>query len=122
MRISKRDISLPEKWYSSIEKSREKAKKLLKQVIAVDLNTSVVIGKLEEVSLDKLFRLKYPFCKLTLSKAKKYRTDGKFESTSDGQVCFVNKPRMIMDMTELSSKFPKIHEDTHVDIRRGRFE
>jgi len=121
MRLS-RDTSLPEKWYSAIEKSREKAKKLLKQVIAVDLNTSVVIGKLEDVSLDRLFKLKYPFCKLTLSKAKRYRTDGKFESISDSdQVCFVNKPQMIMDMTELSSKFPEIHEDTHVDIRRGRF-
>jgi hypothetical protein len=122
MEISRRKTDMPEEWYSAIEKSREKANKLLNQVIAVDLNTSIVIGRLEDVSLDKLFRLQYPFCKLTLSRAKKYRTDGKFESRSEGdQVAFVNKPRMIMDMTELSTKFPEIHEDTHVDIKRGRF-
>ena len=123
MRISKEDSDLPEKWYSDIEKSREKAKKLLKQLIAVDLNTSVVIGKLEDVVLDKLFRLKYPFCKLTLSKARRYRTDGKFESKIDNdQVCFVNKPQMVLDMDELSQKFPEIHEDIHVEIRKGSFE
>ena len=123
MRISdRRDTALPEKWYSAIEKSREKAKKLMNQVIAVDLNTSILVGKLEEVSLDKLFRIQYPFCKLTLSNSKKYRTDEKLDIPSMGdQIAFINKPQMIMDMTELSTKFPKIHEDTHVDIRRRRF-
>jgi len=123
MRISRGDLELPEKWYSNIEKSREKAKKLLKQVIAVDLNTSLVIGKLEEVSLDKLFRVKYPFCKLTLSRARKYRTDGKFESKIEiDQVCFINKPQMVLDMDELSQRFPEIHGDIHVEIRKGRFD
>ncbi len=122
MEISKRNMPLPENWYSAIEKSKKKARKLLNQVIAVDLNTSVVVGRLEDVALDKLFRIQYPFCKLTLSSSKKYRTDEKLDNPSIGdQVAFVNKPQMIMDMTELSTKFPRIHEDTHVDIRRGRF-
>jgi len=112
---------LPEKWYSSIEKSREKAKNLLKKVVAIDLNTSIVVGKLDDVALDKLFKLKYPFCKLTLSKARRYRIDGKLETDITGdQVCFVNKPQMIMDMDDLSRKFPNIHEDIHVEIRRGK--
>jgi hypothetical protein len=115
-----KDIELPEKWYSDIEKSKEKARKLLKKVVAVDLNTSIVVGKLEDVSLDKLFRLKYPFCKLTLSKAKKYGMDSKVESTIEvEQVCFVNNPQKILDMSELSRRFPEIHEDVHVEIRKG---
>ncbi|MEM5778464.1 MAG: hypothetical protein QXK49_02465 [Candidatus Aenigmatarchaeota archaeon] len=114
--------SLPESWYSQIEKSKEKARKFLKKVIAVDLNDSILVGVLNDVSLDKLFRLKYPFCKLTLIKAKKYSLDGKLEKQIEGeQICFVNKPQMIMDMEELSKKFPEIHEDIHVDLRRGRF-
>jgi hypothetical protein len=123
MRISRRgDVNLPENWYSAIEKSKEKARKLMNQVIAVDLNTSIIVGRLEDVSLDKLFRIQYPFCKLTLSNSKKYRTDEKIDIPSMGdQIAFVNKPQMIMDMTELSTKFPQIHEDTHVDIKRGRF-
>ena len=123
MSISVPERGMPEKWFSSIERSREKAKKLLNQVVAVDLNTSIVVGKLEDVSLDKLFRIQYPFVKLTMNKAKKYRTDGKLDSSGQGdQVAFVNKPQMIMDMQELSSKFPEIHADTHVDIKRGRFD
>ena len=123
MRISTEDRGMPETWFSSIEKSREKAKKLLRQVVAVDLNTSIVIGKLEDVSLDKLFRIQYPFVKLTLANAKKYRTDGKPDASNQGdQIAFVNKPQMILDMQELSSKFPEIHADTHVDIKRGRFD
>lgn len=117
--ISEGDISLPDRWYSNIEKSKEKARKLLRKVIAVDLNTSIVTGLLEDVMIDRLFRLKYPFCKLTLSKAKRYNMDEKLETKVDEQVCFVNKPQMILDMQELSTKFPNIHEDIHVEIRKG---
>ena len=120
--ISNDDGSMPENWYSAIERSKTKARKLLKQVVGVDLKTSVLIGRLEDVSMDKLFRIQYPFCKLTLSKAKKYGIDGKLDSNQGDQIAFVNKPQMIMDMQELSSKFPEIHADTHVDIKRGRFD
>ncbi len=114
---------LPEGWYTRIEKSREKSKKLMNQLVAVDLNTSIVVGKLEEVMLDKLFRLKYPFCKLTLSRAKRFSIDGKFESgTETDQVCFINKPDMLMDFDEFSRKFPNLHRDIHVEIRKGRFD
>jgi len=122
MKFSK-DGSLPEGWYTNIERSREKANKLLNQVIIVDLNTSLVVGKLQSVSLDKLFRLSYPFCKLTLNKAKRYGVDGKYESGSEtDQVCFINKPQMILDLDEFSRKFPDLHEDISVEIKRGRFD
>lgn len=116
---SESDMTLPDNWYSNIEKSKEKARKLLKKVIAVDLNTSIITGKLEDVMVDKLFRLKYPFCKLTISKAKRYGIDEKLEAKLEEQVCFVNKPQMILDMQELSTRFPSIHEDVHVEIKKG---
>jgi hypothetical protein len=115
--------TLPESWYSQIEKSKERARKFLRKIIAIDLNDAILVGKLDDVTLDKLFRLKYPFCKLTLSNAKKYSSDGKFEKHIEGeQICFVNKPQMIMDMDELSKKYPEVFQDTHVDIKRGRFD
>ena len=117
--ISEGDITLPNRWYLNIEKSKEKARKMLKKVIAVDLNTSIVIGKLENVMIDKLFRLKYPFCKVTLSKAKRYTINEKLEAKLGDQVCFINKPQMILDMQELSTKFPNIHEDVFVEIKKG---
>lgn len=121
--VNREEVALPESWYSQIEKSKEKARKLLRKVVAVDLNDSVLVGRLEDVTLDKLFKLKYPFCKLTLTKAKKYNQEGKIEKQIDGeQICFVNKPQMILDMDDLSTRFPEIHEDVHVDMRRGRFD
>ena len=114
---------LPNGWYSKIEKSREKANNLMNQIVVVDLNTSIVVGVLESVMLDKLFRLKYPFCKLTLSRAKRFNIDGKFESSSQSdQVCFVNKPEMIMELRELSEKFPNLHKDIHIEIKKGLYD
>ena len=93
--------TLPESWYSQIEKSKERARKFLRKIVAIDLNDSVLVGKLDDVTLDKLFRLKYPFCKLTLTSAKKYSIEGKLEKQIEGeQICFVNKPQMILDMDE----------------------
>ena len=111
---------LPESWYSQIEKSKERARKLLKKVVAIDLNDAVLVGKLDDVTLDKLFKSNYPFCKLTLTKAKKYNADGKLEKQIEGeQICFVNKPQMILDLQELSSRFPEIYEDIHIEIKKG---
>jgi hypothetical protein len=114
--------NLPESWHSQVEKSKEKARKLLRKVVAVELSDGVFVGKLEDVSLDKLFTLKYPFCKLSLTRTKKYSIQGKIERQMEEHVCFVNKPQMILDMDELSKRYPDIHEDTHVEIRRGRFD
>jgi hypothetical protein len=115
--------ALPESWYSQIEKTKERARKLFRKVVAIDLNDSILVGKIEDVTLDKLFKLKYPFCKITLTKTKKYSSEGKLEKQIEGeQICFVNKPQMILEMEELSKKYPEIFQDTHVDIRRGRFD
>ncbi|MFH1229281.1 MAG: hypothetical protein V1678_02555 [Candidatus Aenigmatarchaeota archaeon] len=115
--------SQPNSWGSQIEKAKEKARKLLRKVVAVDMSTAILVGKLEEVSLDNLFRANYPFVKLTFSKTRKYNNLQKLEKALDEeQVCFVNKPQMILDIDELAKKYPSIHEDTHVEIKRGRFD
>jgi hypothetical protein len=115
--------SKPDSWGSQIAKAKDKARKLLNKVIAVDMSTNILVGKLEEVSLDTLFRANYPFVKLTLSKARKYNTQEKLErALTEEQICFANKPQMILDIDELSKKYPSIHEDTHVEIKRGRFD
>jgi hypothetical protein len=121
MPISEGEISLPDNWHSNIEKSKEKARKMLKKVVAVDLNTSILIGILEDVTIDRLFRLKYPFCKLTISRVKKYDINEKLEGKEEEQVCFVNKPQMILDMNELAKKFPEIFEDVHVEMKKGAY-
>jgi hypothetical protein len=113
----------PESWYSQIEKTKDKSRRLLRKVIAFESNSAVIVGKLEDVTLDKLFKANYPFVKITLSKAKKYNLQGKLErALNEEQICFANKPQMILDIDELSKRYPEIHEDTHVEIRRGRFD
>jgi hypothetical protein len=117
--VSEGEISLPGNWYASIEKSKEKARKLLKKVVALDMNDSIVIGVLEDVMIDKLFRVQYPFIKVTLQKVKKYDTKEKLITKMDEQIFFINKPQMIMDVKEISGRFPNIFEDVNVEMKKG---
>jgi len=119
MPITEGDLSLPNGWHANIEKSKEKARKMLKKVAAIEINNSVMIGIIDEVSIDKLFKLKYPFCKIMLKNIKKYSMNEKLETKMEEQILFVNKPEMILDLKELASKFPNIFEDVHVEMRKG---
>src|SRR3990172_8650906 len=113
---------LPDRWYVNIEKSRDKARRLLKEIVAVDQNTSIVIGKLTDAGIDRLWRLKYPYCKLILINAERYRIDGKFEAKiNEEQLCYINKPEMIMSLEELQKKFPQIHEDVFVKVKTNMY-
>jgi hypothetical protein len=119
MAITEGDVKLPDAWYASIEKSKEKARKLLKKVVALDMNDTIVVGVLEDVMIDRLFRVKYPFIKLTLEKVKKYDAKEKLITKMDEQIFFINKPKMIMDIREISERFPNIYEDFHVEMKKG---
>lgn len=118
MPITEGDLSLPNGWHANIEKSKEKARKLLKKIVIVEINNAIILGTLEDVSIDKLFKLKYPFCKLTVTQVKKYDMNEKIEAKLDEQILFVNKPEMILDMKELAKKFPNIYQDVHVEMRK----
>ena len=119
MAISRGDLNLPQAWHASIEQSKMKARKLLKKVVALDMNDSIVIGVLQDAVVDKLFRYQYPFIKLTLQNVKKYDASEKLLSKMDEQIFFINKPQMIMDVKEIAGKFPEIFEDVHVEMRKG---
>ncbi len=114
---------LPDKWHANIERSKDKARKLLKQIVAVDQNTSIVVGKLTDMGIDRVWRLKFPYCKLILIKAERYRLDGKFETKfNEEQLCYINKPEMIMDLEELQKRFPEIHADVHVKMKTNSYD
>ncbi|MBU5558018.1 MAG: hypothetical protein QW751_02570 [Candidatus Aenigmatarchaeota archaeon] len=109
-------------WYQSVEKARIKARKFMGQPVAIYQSTSVVIGKLVGVDLDRLFRANLPYCKLTISKPLRYRTDGKFEcKMGDTELFFVNKPEMIMSLVELDGRFPEIHTHVAAKVKAGEW-
>jgi hypothetical protein len=120
MPISQNDPSSA--WYQTVEKARMKARKFLNQAIAVDQTTSVVVGKLVAVDIDRLWRANLPYCRLTIAKPVRYRADGKFECRmGDTELFFANKPEMIMPLVELNSRFPKIHADAANKVKTGEW-
>ncbi len=119
-KLNSRD--LPQPWFSGVEKAKEKAQKLVRQLIAVDQNTSIVVGELEAVEIDKLWKLQYPYCKLTLSNPIRFRIDGRMDhKMGETEIFFVNKPEMVLHMSELQQRNPKIHEEAHFRIKQGKW-
>ncbi len=117
------DDKFSEAWYKGIEDSKEKARKLLKQVIGVNQTTSLVIGRLDAVEIDKLAPGHHAACKVTLSKVKRFalRTKFKFRDEETG-IFFVNKPEMILNTEELEKNFPEIYEEIHINIKKGAWD
>lgn len=113
---------LPSSWYQAVEKAKTKARKLVQHTIALDQNTSVVVGKLVAADIDTLWRARFPYCRLTLERPMRYRTDGHFECRmGDTELFFVNKPDMIMTMIELNNRFPNVHGDAATRLKNGEF-
>jgi hypothetical protein len=113
---------IPENWYMGIERSRKKANALIKKIVAVDQSTSIVVGKLENVELDRLWRLKFPYCKLVLRNAVKFNRDGNFNKMDDTELMFVNKPKMVLDLAELQERYPKVFEEVDIMIKTDKFD
>ncbi len=119
-RLNSRD--LPQPWYAGVEKAKEKSRKLVKQLVAVYQNTSVVVGELSAVDIDKIGQLNYPYCKLTLNNPCRFRIDGRMDhKMGETEIFFVNKPEMVMNMAELGQTHPKIHEEAHFRIKAGKW-
>jgi len=113
----------PSNWYTGIEKSKEKAKGLMGKIIAVDQNTSVIIGKLDKIEIDNLWKMNCPYCKLTVKNASRYRRDGAFQNKMlDLNIFFVNKPEMVMSMDEFSKRLPNIYAEILGKIKKGEFD
>ncbi len=113
-----RDIA--DLWYKGVENSKEKARKMLKKVIAINQTTSLVVGKLTAAEIDKLGPGHHASCKLTLTKIKKYALTSNFKFRDEEMgLFFVNKPEMILTMEELETKYPQIFEEIHINIKKG---
>lgn len=111
---------LPQNWYGGVEKAKEKARKLLKKIIAIDQNTSVVIGRLSVADIDKLWRSNVPYCRLLVNDSIRFRLDGKLEAKLGAEeVFFVNKPQMVMTLDEMEQRFPRIHDEFYRNWVKG---
>lgn len=107
-----RTNDIPQNWYGGVEKAKEKARRLLKKIIAIDQNTSVVIGRLSVADIDKLWRSNVPYCRLLVNDSIRFRLDGKLEAKlGSEEVFFVNKPQMVMTLDEMEQRFPKVHDE-----------
>ena len=114
--------NLPQQWFSGIEKAKEKSTKLVKQLVALNQSTSIVVGELEAVEIDKLWKINYPYFKLTLNNPCRFRIDGRMDhKMGETEIFFVNKPEMVMNMAELGQRHPKIHEEAHFRIKAGKW-
>ena len=110
-----------DKWYASVEQSKQKANALLKKVVAVFQSTSIAVGKLEDVDIDRLWKLKYPYCKLSMANPVRFRLNGRFDcKLGEQELFFVNKPEMIISMEELSDRHPEIYKEVHTIMRKER--
>jgi len=101
---------IPVEWHTSVERAREKAKTLLENFIAVYQTNFIVTGILKEVGIERLWSLKYPYCKLKLDCVKKFDLEGKQVSESDEETVFVNKPEFIFSKEELKNANKKVYE------------
>lgn len=111
---------LPDSWYGAIERARAKAGGFVKKIVAIDQASSVIIGKLVDVEIDKLWKENYPYCKLTMTNPLRYRTDGRFEcKLTDIEIFFINKPEAIMSIQELAQRFPAVHEEIIGKLKTG---
>ena len=112
---------IPRSYLSSIEKSKEKARKLLKKLVAVEQTNYIIVGFLEDVGVDRLFQSKQPFCKLILKKGVRFSLTGNFENKmGDIEMIFVNKAESILSPEELQDKHSRIFHE--VQIKQGRGE
>ena len=113
--------NISDRWYREVERARDKARGLIDEQIAINQNTTVVIGKLKEVSIDKLWRLNYPYCKLVLQNPLRFHTSGHFDcKMGETEYIFINKPEMIMNMSEFQEKFPKISKKMVQKMQKER--
>jgi len=110
--------SVPPNWYSGVEKSKDKARRMQGKLVAINNNTSIVIGRLTAVDIDKLWRQNFPYCKVTLQSPRRYRDNGAFEcNMGESEVFFLNRPEMLLSLEELSNVNPELYTSIRKKIK-----
>ena len=119
MYIRSRDHQ-PDKWYKNVEQARDRSKKFKGKLVALHQTNSVVVGKLSGATVDRLWQVKYPYCKISLESAFRFTVNGGNETNlgNDG-VFWVNNPNIILSMDDLSKKFPKVYREVLPKIKTG---
>ena len=106
--------------YKGVEKAKDKARKFVGKIVAINQSTSLVVGKLDSAEIDKLGPSHMQTCKLTLSKTKRYDLKSNFKFRDEYTVfLFVNKPESIISVEELEKLFPKVYEEVHINMKKG---
>ena len=117
---ARKDTETTDDWYRGVEKAKEKARKYQNQLMAIDQKTSVIVGIVSGVDIDRLWQFKYPYCKISMIKAVRFGPNGNVESNiGDTGVFWLNKPDNVLPLEELAKKYPRIHEEVHVKMKGG---
>ena len=93
---------------TNVEKTKEKAKKLQGEIAGIYQTTSILVGKVEEVKLEKLWNTGILFCRIRLKNVRKFDLEGNLISQSEEELIYVNKPEFILDLKELEKANPKV--------------
>ncbi|HIQ49954.1 MAG TPA: hypothetical protein EYH56_02035 [Nanoarchaeota archaeon] len=93
---------------TNVEKAKEKAKKLKGEIAGIYQTTSILVGKVEEVKLEKLWSMGILFCRIRLKNVKKFDLEGNLISQTEEELIYVNKPEFIFSLKELEKANQKV--------------
>ncbi len=96
--------------YLPVEKAKEKARKLINDIIIIYQTTSVSVGILKEVGIEKLWSMRIPYCKLYLQNFNKFDLEGKLLYSTDEEIIYINKPEYIFSLEELKKSNEKLYK------------
>lgn len=107
-------------WYRGVEKAKDKARRYQNQILAIDQKTSVVVGIVSAVDIDRLWQFKAPYCKISMIKALRFGPQGSVEAKiGDTGIFWVNNQDNVLPLEELAKKYPKVHAEVHVKMKAG---
>ncbi len=95
---------------ANVEKAKEKARKLLEQYAGIYQTNYILVGKVKEVKLEKLWSMGILFCRIRLKDVKKFDLEGRLVSQSDEELIYVNKPEFVFGLKELEKANQKVYK------------
>jgi len=120
--VREKDYKLPDNWYTTVEKTKQKASKFIKKVAAIEQTSSVIVGKFSVVDIDSMFESKFPYCKIMMDSAVRFKLDGSIQAKiGDLGMFFLSKPESVLSVDELAKKYPRIHEEVMAKIKIGQW-
>jgi len=116
----KDDNAAPDDWYRSVEKAKDKARKFTNMIMGIDQKSSVIVGIVSGVDIDRLWQFKYPYCKVSMVKALKFGPQGNVEANlGDTGVFWLNNPDNVLPLDELMKRYPRVHAEVQLKIKGG---